>query len=394
MSSSEWLPTEVLIPFLPNDVALNLLARVPRQYHPILSAVSKPIRSAVSSPHFFSLRSLLNVTETVPYLRVRAFRGIHERPYDNWFAVHRNPNPTNNNLLKFAPVPRIPRDSEIRFSACAVVGPKIYVIGGRVIRTIEDPQGRRYGPSSDVWILDCRSHTWERGPSMRSPRALASAAVVDGKIYVVGGTQTALWAEVLDPTVGRWEDIPGPLDGTDPELFNFQLVDGKISICLNSDESNLIEFRLNTTTKTWEVVGNEFSPTSDICVVDGVSYSSFGRNVGKIERFDEKIGEWKELKGVEEGKPEYVFGHRQTLINLDGRLVVLFAEMRLEETIDPKMGKAGLWCAEIDVTENGDGDWWGRVNWSDKVVLLPEVTWDTPGGYEFFYYKEGLSVSL
>ncbi|EXC19717.1 F-box/kelch-repeat protein SKIP6 [Morus notabilis] len=392
MSFTEWPPTEVLIPSLPNDVALNILARVPRQFHPVLSAVSKPIRSAVSSPHFFTLRSLLNVTETLLYLKVRAFRGIYE--YDHWFAVHRNPNPTNNNLLKFAPVPRIPIENELRFSAYVAVGPKVYVIGGEYLINSE----RDREPSSDVWILDCRSHTWERGPSMRSPRNFPSAAVVDGKIYAVGGSsRSRLWAEVLDPAVGRWEYIPCPLDGTYPEVFKFKLVDGNISIWLTSSfASDPKGFRLDTTTKTWEVFETEFSSNTNICVVDGVSYTSFGNNVGKIERFDERIGVWKELKGVEEGKPEYVYGDVQTLINLDGRLVVVFAEMRFEDTTDLKMGmgKAGLWCAEIDVTENGDGDWWGRVHWSEKVLLLPEVTWETPDVFAFFYISERLLVSL
>lgn len=58
------------------------------------------------------------------------------------------------------------------------------------------------------------------------------------------------------------------------------------------------------------------------------------------------------------------------------------------------MGKAGLWCAEIDVTENGDGDWWGRVHWSEKVLLLPEVTREAPDVFAFFSISERLLVSL
>ncbi|EXC25521.1 hypothetical protein L484_009830 [Morus notabilis] len=40
---------EILIPSLPNDIFLQCLACVPRQYHPVLAAVAKPIRSLVSS---------------------------------------------------------------------------------------------------------------------------------------------------------------------------------------------------------------------------------------------------------------------------------------------------------------------------------------------------------
>lgn len=368
--------TEVLIPSFPNDVALNILARVPRQYHPVLSTVSKPIRSAVSSSHFFAVRSLLNCSESITYLNV----GSRGHSHVHWFAVHRNPNPTNDGLLQYAPVPPIPVETPLVGSASAAMGSKIYVLGGYTYCNCDG----EYVPSSDVWILDCRSHTWERGPSMRYPRDHAEAIGVDGKVYVVGGFPETLWLEVLDPAVGRWEAIPIPIpipspDDTEAFLYDLKLVDGKISFRLLGDE----EFRLDRTTKTWEVLQNGEDYNGGSCVVDGVSYHLFPGL--KVKRFDNKVGEWKELKHVEGGKPNYVWDLK--LLNLKGRLVMVFGEM----TNDSEMGKKiGIWCAEIDVMKKADGDWCGQTHWSEKVLLLPHLQFNS----RFYFVCSCLSASL
>lgn len=365
MSTTEWpLPSEVLIPSLPNDVALNILARLPRQHHAVLSAVSKPIRSAVSSPHFFADRSLLNRTEPVLYLRVRSFRHTH----DHWFAVHRNPNPTtnNNNLLQLAPVPRIPVEKQLKGSAYAAVGPKIYVIGGYTDSEEEEPE-----PSSDVWILDCRSHTWERGPSILTPRFNPEAAEVGGKVYVVGSAAKELCVEVLDPAVGHWKAIPYPLDKSSCLVTSYMVE-------LMRYKFHRQELRLRPTMKMSEVLRFEEKEKSSLfytgCLMDRPWYDYHPREI--FRRSDYGIDEWEELEGVKEGKPKYFCEPK--LLNLEGRLVVLFGEARFGNTSELEKGKIGIWCAEIDVTKNGDVDWCGKTHWSEKVLLLPETTWGIP----------------
>lgn len=88
------------------------------------------------------------------------------------------------------------------------MGPKIYVIGG-CLKDI---------PSSHVWALDCRFHTWESIPNMRISREFAAAGVVEDKIYVIGGcvvdtwARSKYWAEVFDPKTRIWDSVDSAQD--------------------------------------------------------------------------------------------------------------------------------------------------------------------------------------
>ncbi|KAF3557479.1 hypothetical protein F2Q69_00016414 [Brassica cretica] len=127
-------PTQ-LIPSLPDDVALNCLARVSRCDHPYLSLVSKSFRSLPKSPLLYSIRSLANATENILYVAIR----IPPETGARWFTLLRRAS-TNSHLL--VPIPSCPSSSLVG-SAYAVFGSEIYVIGGSV----------KDVPSSSVWVL-------------------------------------------------------------------------------------------------------------------------------------------------------------------------------------------------------------------------------------------------
>jgi N-acetylneuraminic acid mutarotase len=99
----------------------------------------------------------------------------------------------------------------------ASIKDKIYYIGGRVPTSPQAAHINAHADTSRAEALDIRSGRWERLPDAPSARNSAAAAVIDGKIYVVGGRQMVTQAdgrqrpvnvatlEVYDPATRRWE---------------------------------------------------------------------------------------------------------------------------------------------------------------------------------------------
>ncbi|XP_077224346.1 F-box/kelch-repeat protein At5g39560-like [Tasmannia lanceolata] len=156
---------EVLLPNLPNEIAIQCIARVPRSFHPNLSLVCKSWRSLLGSPLFFSTRSHLKCTQ--PFLYFRIF--FHDFT-SKWYVLDQ----CDGNPRKISPLPLIPSPT-LNTSACAL-GPRLFVLGGSVNNI----------PSSNVWVFDARTNSWEAGPKMTVGRRGPTVAVVNGKIYVVG----------------------------------------------------------------------------------------------------------------------------------------------------------------------------------------------------------------
>lgn len=89
----------------------------------------------------------------------------------------------------------------------AVLDGKIYVIGGEL--------GEEIGPPHPtvVEVFDTRTRRWSSGPDLPAARRGAGAAVLGGKIYVVGGEKRPdaplpKVGYVLDPKLGRWQELP------------------------------------------------------------------------------------------------------------------------------------------------------------------------------------------
>ncbi|CAH8359773.1 unnamed protein product [Eruca vesicaria subsp. sativa] len=202
------LPLSFPLSLLPDEVALSCLARVPRSDYIALSLVSKKYRSLVCLPALYKKRSILGFTEDCFYICLSS-GGYESSPV--WLIFHREkrfmiPIPT---LL-----PQLPRGSSV-----VVLDGKIYVIGGL--------SGTKHS-SSDVFLLDCRSHTWHCVPSMSVPRSFSAAGVVDGKIYVIGGCRTIdlslCYGEVFDPKTQTWETLVPITDHNTKKLFDYNHV--------------------------------------------------------------------------------------------------------------------------------------------------------------------------
>uniref|UniRef100_A0A2P2JVN3 Uncharacterized protein n=1 Tax=Rhizophora mucronata TaxID=61149 RepID=A0A2P2JVN3_RHIMU len=344
----------ILIPSLPNDVALNILARIPRSHHPYLCLVSKAFHSLLSSPIYYSTRSFLGFSEPFLYLVVR----IPATGYLRWFTLYQG-SPFPNVPPRFS-VPLPPAPSPLVGSACVALGPLIYVVGGSVNDI----------PSSHVWALDCRFHTWEAAPSMNISREFAAAGVVDGKIYVIGGcvvdtwTRSKNWAEDFDPRTQKWESVDSSKDNLLREKWMHASAVMKDKVYAMADRNGVV---FEPKTQRWWGVEKKLDLgwRGRACVVDGVLYCY--DYLGKIRGFDSESGAWKQLRGVEKGLPKFLCG--ATMANLGGKLVVVWEE---------KGGKGGngkemeVWCAEIEVEKKGEeGELWGNIDWCAVILKVP-----------------------
>ena len=99
----------------------------------------------------------------------------------------------------------------------AVVNDKLYLIGGRVRAT---PEARHFNDHVDSVrneMFDPATGKWSARKNAPTPRNSAASAVIDGKIYVVGGRRfeknpdgsarqvNVPTLEVYDPALDRWE---------------------------------------------------------------------------------------------------------------------------------------------------------------------------------------------
>ena len=103
----------------------------------------------------------------------------------------------------------------------SVIGRRIYVVGG--FKTTTNV------PSSDVLVYDIDAHTWSTAASLAEPRGGHAAAVLDGKIHIIGGgnsRSTLANHSEYDPATDRWtERAPLSRSKGSPALvsYNHQL---------------------------------------------------------------------------------------------------------------------------------------------------------------------------
>ena len=102
--------------------------------------------------------------------------------------------------------------------AAAVVGERIYVIGGFGTTTNV--------PISDVLIYDTRSRTWRTAAPLPAPRGGHAATALNGKIHVIGGgnsRSTLADHSEYDPAADRWtERAPLPHSRGSPAIATFR----------------------------------------------------------------------------------------------------------------------------------------------------------------------------
>lgn len=233
-SDSFWEHSPRLIPSLPDEVSIQILARLPRIHHLSAKLVSRSWKASVMSSELYRCRKELGTTEEWLYLLTKtdgdkllwyAFDPISIKwqrlPPMPAMAVNDGPKSGLSGLRAWNMV-----DSSIRiadairgwlgrknaldqvpFCGCAIgaVDGCLYALGGFF----------RAASMTSVWRYDPIVNSWNEVSPMSIARAYCKTGVLNGKLYVVGGVTrdrgglTPLQsAEVFDPHTGIWSEVP------------------------------------------------------------------------------------------------------------------------------------------------------------------------------------------
>ncbi|KAG7600969.1 Kelch repeat type 1 [Arabidopsis thaliana x Arabidopsis arenosa] len=342
---------------LPDDIILNCLARVSRFYRPSLSLVNKEFQSLIASPDLEATRSRIGVTENHLYVCLESNKN---NPNPRWFTLA--PIPKEQKVKPI--IPSFPYQHPTS-STFVSIGSEIYIIGGFVKRK----RSRR------VLVLDCRSHQCRRLPNMALPRVSAAADVIDGKIYVVGGSKSKNidnWGEVFDPETQTWEPIfPTTVDlTTQKSVFPGKLVMGG---------------------KVYDMDGLKVNLNLNSCVVEiDNMMCQISVCKGILVWYDsEEDLVWNKVRGLEGLLPRnsYFPCYLVSVANHDrGRRVTVWWQSMVFDRLGldwTKEGKTEIWCAEISLERRGFGELWGFVEWSKKVFTYDGC--DSPS--DFFLHS-------
>ena len=210
----------------------------------------------------------------------------------------------------------------------SVVNGKIYAIGGlsssstsymsvEVFSTVEE-----YDPATDTWTA--------KSP-MPTARGFHHAHVVDGKIYVFGGTKDVepiftqvLTVEVYDPSTDTWTEKSDLRVASSTNASS--MVDGKIYFFGGRPEAQKV-FEFDLVTETWTQISSMSSPRRGLTasVLDGKIYiiGGYEPNRGSggiadiIEVFDPATSTWAAAPVM----PTARFGAKSSVV--DGNIYVI-----------------------------------------------------------------------
>uniref|UniRef100_A0A0D9XIX6 F-box domain-containing protein n=1 Tax=Leersia perrieri TaxID=77586 RepID=A0A0D9XIX6_9ORYZ len=223
-----------LIPGLPDEISLQILARMPRMGYLNAKMVSRSWKDAVTGAELYRVRKELGVSEEWLYMLTKSGDGklvwnAFDPVCNQWQRLPLMPGISHNGECKRG-ISRLwlgdllsagvrisdvvrgwfgQKDSldRLPFCGCAIgtVDGCIYVLGGF----------SRSSAMKCVWRYDPFVNAWQEVSSMSTGRAFCKASLLNNKLYVVGGISKGKnglaplqSAEVFDPRTGVWADVP------------------------------------------------------------------------------------------------------------------------------------------------------------------------------------------
>ncbi|XP_010511677.1 PREDICTED: F-box/kelch-repeat protein At1g67480 [Camelina sativa] len=201
-----------LIPGLPDDVAKQCLALVPRARFPSMGSVCKKWRFVVQSKEFITVRRLAGMLEEWLYV-LTMNAGGNESQWEVMDCFGQ----------KLSSLPPMPGPVKTGFKVVVVDGKLLVIAGCSMING-------SLVASADVYQYDTCLNSWGRLADLEVARYDFACAEVNGLIYVVGGHgidgESLSSAEVYDPETGTWtfiESLRRPRWGCFASGFNGKL---------------------------------------------------------------------------------------------------------------------------------------------------------------------------
>ncbi|KAL5982061.1 hypothetical protein ACLOJK_016130 [Asimina triloba] len=314
-----------LIPSLPDEISVQILARLPRICYLNMKLVSRRWQAAIASTELFQIRRELGTTEEWLYVLTKV--GDDKLV---WYAL----DPITKKWQKLPPMPNVVYEDECKkglaglrmwnvvgsgikladvirgwlgrkdsldrmpFCGCAIgaVSGCLYVLGGF----------SRASAMSCVWRYDPCTNRWSEVAPMTVARAYCKTGLLNNKLYVVGGVSrgrgglTPLQsAEVFDPCTGMWTQVPSMPFSRAQVLPTAFLAD-----LLKPIATGMTSYR------------------GTLCVPQSLYSWPFFVDVGG-EIYDPKTNSWAEMPtGMGEGWPARQAGSKLSVV-VDGELYAL-----------------------------------------------------------------------
>ncbi|CAN1164567.1 F-box/kelch-repeat protein At1g22040 [Linum perenne] len=234
VSSNSGEGNERLIPCLPDEISLEVLARIPRVHYLKMKLVSRAWKSAILHSQLFDVRKQLGTTEEWLYILTKV-----EDDKLLWYAL----DPLNKIWQRLPTIPSAAYGDEAKKD---LVGSRVWNMVGSGIKVADMVRswlGRKGAPERMpfcgcavgavdgclyvlggfskgsamrcVWKYDPVVNNWNEVSPMTTDRAYSKTSVLDNKLYVVGGVNGGRdglmplqSAEVFDPQTGLWSSLP------------------------------------------------------------------------------------------------------------------------------------------------------------------------------------------
>ncbi|XP_062200348.1 F-box/kelch-repeat protein At1g22040-like [Phragmites australis] len=224
-----------LIPGLPDEISLQILARMPRMGYLKAKMVSLSWKVAITGAELYRLRKDLGVDEEWLYILMKK--------EDDQKLVWHAFDPVSSQWQRLPLMPGISHGGECKRGVPGLLLGDLVSAGTRISNVIRGWLGQkdlidripfcgcaigmadgclyvlgglsRASAMKCVWRYDPFVNSWLEVSSMSTGRAFCKTSLLNNKLYVVGGVSkgknglTPLQsAEVFDPATGVWADVP------------------------------------------------------------------------------------------------------------------------------------------------------------------------------------------